>query len=75
MALNDNTLRDLIITELKANTFIKDENEPSDKKYQTPGITLLVEGIAKAVVSHIKSNAVVTTTSGAPDGEHTGTIS
>lgn len=36
---------------------------------------ILAEAIANAVVDHITANAAVQTTSGAPDGEHIGTIS
>ena len=36
---------------------------------------ILAEAIANAVVDHITANAVVQTTSGAPDGEHTGNVS
>ena len=32
------------------------------------------KALANAIVDHIKNNAVVTTTSGAPDGEHTGNV-
>lgn len=69
MALNADTLKTLIIGELTSNTFLQDGT------HQTPYITLLAEGIAKAVVKHIATDAVVTTTSGAPDGEHSGIIS
>jgi len=34
----------------------------------------LADSIAKAVIDEITQNAVVETTSGAPDGEHTGKV-
>jgi len=37
-------------------------------------IDALSEAIAVSVVAHIQTNAVVQTNSGAPDGEHTGTV-
>lgn len=33
------------------------------------------EALGKAIVDYLVANTVVTTTSGAPDGEHTGNIS
>ncbi|MDD2853866.1 MAG: hypothetical protein PHY09_18415 [Desulfuromonadaceae bacterium] len=66
MALSKGVLKATIITELHAQGFITVGEHAK--------AALLAEAIANAVVDHIHADAEVQTTSGAPDGEHTGII-
>ncbi|MDH3975537.1 MAG: hypothetical protein OEV42_14765 [Deltaproteobacteria bacterium] len=67
MALNKAVLEAAIITEIQAQGF--------DTANEHSKFPQLAKAIANAVVDHFTANAVVTTTSGAPDEEHTGVIS
>ncbi len=69
MALSGATLKGLILAELAARGIT-----PNPKRDGTDWITRYAEAIAAAVVAHITSSAQVQTTSGAPDGEHTGVV-
>lgn len=67
MALNRATLKGLIVTEMQSQGFTTSGAYAFGDK--------LAEAIANAIVTHITTDALVTTTSGAPNGEHTGNIS
>ncbi len=67
MALDKATLKGMIVTNLN-NLGIVTAGEHAKAE-------IMAEAIADAVVDHITGAAEVQTTSGAPDGEHTGFIS
>lgn len=66
MALDGNRLGDAIFATLNLTGL--DASEQS-------GLQTFWRGVGNAIVDEITDNAVVTTTSGAPDGEHTGNVS
>ena len=66
MALNASTLADLIRAQLPTWDFVCSESGGFGNEF--------IDAIAAAVVSHITTSAVVQTTAGAPDGEHTGVV-
>ena len=66
MSMNKATLKGEIIAEMVSLGFVASPHS----RFQ-----ILAEAIANAVVDHITANALVTTTNGAPDGEHTGNVS
>lgn len=65
MALSSSGLASEIKSNLLELSYVLDDSKLNDFTVK----------IAAAIVDHIVANAVVTTTSGAPDGEHTGEIS
>lgn len=65
MAMNGNTLGDAIKAALVA----------LDPPFKASIDDDFCRALGNAIVDHITSNAIVTTTSGAPDGEHTGGVS
>ena len=65
MAMNKAGLKSEIIAEMLGLGFVTGSHAKFD---------LLAEAISNAVIDHITVNAVVNTTSGAPDGEHVGTV-
>jgi hypothetical protein len=70
MALNKTVLKGLILAELVNLGFIIQPGVKDGIAWQDK----FIEAIADGVVTHITTSGVVTTTSGAPDGEHTGKI-
>lgn len=66
MSLSKSGLKSEILSEMEALGFVTGAYSR---------FHILAEAIANAVVDHITGNALVTTTSGAPDGEHTGGVS
>ncbi|MDP2401635.1 MAG: hypothetical protein Q8M66_06620 [Actinomycetota bacterium] len=67
MALSSTVLEGLIIAELNSLGIVTTGEHARAQ--------LMAKAVATAVVAHIKAAAIVQTNSGAPDGEHTGTIS
>ncbi|MDD5106036.1 MAG: hypothetical protein PHC49_10515 [Desulfuromonadaceae bacterium] len=66
MALSKGVLKALIITELNGLGIVTQGEHAK--------ASLMAEAIANAIVDHLQADAEVQTTSGAPDGEHTGKI-
>lgn len=66
MPLSKSGLKGEILTELQAQGFTITGTYAWSQKF--------AEAVANAVVDHITNNALVTTTSGAPNGEHTGNV-
>jgi hypothetical protein len=69
MALNATTLKNNILTALQSSIIFNITGSESPNYYDE-----FIEILCDEIVDHIVNNAVVTTTSGAPDGEHTGNI-
>lgn len=70
MALNATSLATEIRAQLLSHGFTITVNPAIGN----PDLIDFTEAFATAIVNHIKSNALVTTTSGAPNSEHTGNI-
>ncbi|CAN2042504.1 hypothetical protein GMMP15_840007 [Candidatus Magnetomoraceae bacterium gMMP-15] len=70
MALNSNTLKSIILNNLEAEEFDISRTAKDEKNW----IHLFVRALSQAIVQHIQDGAVVKTTTGAPDAEHTGHI-
>jgi hypothetical protein len=69
MALNGTQLKDAIITAFNTSGIFDVTGWTTPNYFDE-----FIEIISNEIVAHITANAVVTTTSGAPDGEHTGNI-
>ena len=69
MALNATTLKNAIITALQSSGVFNITGSESPNYYDE-----FIGILTDEIIDHIKDNAVVTTTSGAPDSEHIGEI-
>lgn len=66
--MNGVQMGDEIVAALQAlNLNGQEANGPNTAK-------LVWEAVGAAIVAHIQANSLVTTTSGAPNGEHTGVV-
>lgn len=70
MPLSNSALSALIYSNLAASGF---QYSPGTDG-QADWLKYFCDAVAAAVVTHIQSNSMVVTTSGAPDGEHVGMV-
>lgn len=71
MALTKESMATFVETRLAAVTATQTNNAAAVSSYRR----LVLEALCQGIIDEITTNAVVQTTSGAPDGEHQGNIS
>ena len=71
MPMTKVSMADFIEAQLSAMTHIQTDDSATAATYGRQ----VLEAFCQGIIDEIQANALVTTTSGAPDGEHTGGIS
>lgn len=71
MALSKASMADFVETHLAAVNLVQTSDAADALAYRR----LVLEALCQGIIDEIQANAVVQTTSGAPDNEHTGKVS
>ena len=71
MPMTKESMATFIQAQLVAMTHIQTDNPAAAATYGRQ----VLEAFCQGIIDEIQANALVTTTSGAPDGEHTGGVS